>query len=157
MGGGCSNYAIAMLKAIGFYSQDLDEMFTRKVQVSESLVGSGCKGLFFPDNRYTREEAERCRWVSPLGLFLNLNGNRWTYEGHSNHLLAVHDPQLVWNFIGNVRACMGKDDAFGAECTDSVRNWMKGREVFLPRPMAVFQHAGKGKRKSRTIQGIHVQ
>ena len=144
IGGGCSNYVVAMFKMVGLYSEILDKRWTRRLSVSESLIGG------------SGECGEECDSVSSLAVGLGLYGNEWLYEGYPSRPLALHDPLLIWNFIGNAQACLGVEgDPFGAECTDEMRGWIEDHNVSLSDPM-VLEHTHNGVTTERAIPGIEL-
>ena len=152
VGGACSNYVVAMFKLIGFFPKTLEEQWTRRVEVSEFLIGSEeeCEisGVMY-------RGAEGCRHVSSLLIWLRLNGNKWVYRGISNKLLVLNDPQMLWDFIGRIRVCLGEKDAFGAECTQDARNWIVENDVIIPDEVTL-QHTHKGITTTRNIPGVEI-
>lgn len=108
VGGGCAPYGVALMKHTSFYHKMLDDFFQLRVKVSEKLIGNG-----------------RDKKVS---IFKLLFTSKWTFKGYANREFVQYDPQLIWNFIGEVRACLGKVEYKGQKCSANARKWMRQLE-----------------------------
>ena len=107
VGGGCAPFGAALLKMAGYYdTQYFDSIWKRPVVFSTKLVG-----------------VPGVREVSAINLLLGLEGNHWVYDGYPNERLDMYDPQLIWNFIGQVQSCLS------GSCDSRTAAWMSRLHV----------------------------
>lgn len=104
VGGGCAPYGAALLKAAGRFRPEFDILWKTNVNISERLIG----GL------YDREKGE-IRRVSLRQLLLTRLGSYWDYseDGYANRRLSIYDPQLFWQFTGDVLSCVASSPYCG--------------------------------------------
>lgn len=107
VGGGCAPYGVAMIKLVGFYPRELDARLKLNIPVSHKIIGN--------DNGHK---------VSMASIIFGENGSSWTFPGYKNRFFNQYDPKLIWDLIGEVRACLGSADYRGEECTESAREFM---------------------------------
>ncbi len=132
VGGGCAPYGVAMMKVIGFYPEELDATFKLNIPVSYKIIG----------NEHGHE-------VSMSSIIFGKNGSSWTFKGHKNRFFNQYDPKLIWDLIGEVRACLGRTDYQGEKCTDSARKFMNQYDFKVSlAPTQNFSH------QTRTYQWV---
>lgn len=84
VGGGCAPFGVGLLKAGGLHIQEFDKIWKRQLTVSDNLIG--------------KENTTISLWQILFGGL----GKKWQHEGHSSRTLAIYDPELIWNFIGEI-------------------------------------------------------
>ncbi len=124
VGGGCAPYGVAMMKATGYYSDELDSVFKLNIPVSYKIIGDG----------YSHK-------VSMSSIILGNNGSSWTHSGYKNKYFNQYDPKLIWDLIGEVRACLGQVDYRGESCTQKARSFINDHHFSVKlAPTQNFSH-----------------
>lgn len=150
VGGGCAPYGAALMKIAGIYQPALERFFRRPLAVSERLIG----GIVDPATGKLREV--------PLGeLMFGKLGDHWTYAGYANRQVNLYDPQLIYDFIGQLMTC---EDT--GRCTPEVAQWMNAQTdisrgepwLFRERYMAaVGARTGQNGRPTERIPQVREQ
>lgn len=112
VGGGCAPYGAALIKMAGRYLPEFETFFRRPLQVSERLIG----GEIDPDTGKMRD-------VHLADLMLGKLGNHWTFPGYKNRFVSMYDPQLIWDFIGNLMQCARTP----RRCDPAAAAWIKSQ------------------------------
>lgn len=84
VGGGCAPYGVSLIKAIGQFDPIFAETWMYHQPISEKLMNG----------------------VSFQKILLTDLGNQWTYEGYPNRIMSQYDPQLIWDFVGDLQSCI---------------------------------------------------
>lgn len=106
LGGGCAPFAYGLMKVANTASVWFDRVFRRTIPVSERLIGG------------ITSEPGKQRSVDILSILLAI-GDRWHHEGYKDRMATFVDPQMMWDFIGEVNSCLKN----GSQCSYSVVNW----------------------------------
>lgn len=85
LGGGCTSFMAAFLKAAGLYQDLFDAHFIRTIPVS-----------------YQENKEED---VTLSQLIFTRKGNSWTSPGTPTKNLSFYDPELIWKFMDGLYTC----------------------------------------------------
>ncbi|MBS1969656.1 MAG: hypothetical protein JSU04_05090 [Bdellovibrionales bacterium] len=137
VGGGCTPYAVGLVKQSGRYDERLEKLWRHPLTVSERLIGG------IPD------EHGKIRRVSLSAILGTSLGENWIYEGYRNREMSLYDPSKIWNFIGQSRLCLADRN-----CEPQTKNFVDSHpfsvgalQVFKdrmknPRYRTVYEDAG---------------
>lgn len=117
VGGGCTPYAVALVKQSGRYDERLEKLWRRPLTVSERLIGG------IPD------ENGKIRRVSLVEILGTSIGEAWTFEGYRNRELNLYDPSKIWNFIGESRLCIS-----GGNCDRPTQEVVRSQVMLMGAP-----------------------
>lgn len=120
LGGVCSSFAVAILKAAGVFDPSFDLFWKRSVEASIDLIG----GV----NPQTQQN-----YRISLKELLERKNSRWITPGIETKSVSIYEPELMWNFITGVQACestAGNTQATTATslCTPELMDWMHSQK-----------------------------
>ncbi len=136
LGGGCTSYASAFLKAAGKYDEKFDQFFKREIVASEKQMGGA-------GNR-----------IGLAKLLLGKRGRSWVQKFTDNLTLKFYDPEMMFSFLDSVRSCAG-DTTSISECRPDVKDWSKNYDAELTEITVSAPY--KGIDYTNTIQGVHLK
>jgi hypothetical protein len=148
MGGGCAPFGAALVKAGGRFQPVLDTLWRTPVTVSEKLIGGE-----------TDARTGQVRRVSISSILNTSLGDRWTYdeEGYADRSVNMYDPQKIWNFAGDMIACLdsqacpeGAGNVLGAE--NGRIGWGDTQLFSDTRPVSLSESNGTGDHRMITTQ-----
>jgi hypothetical protein len=117
VGGGCAPYGIALLKEANYYDSELDNQLKLNIPVSEKLRGGLIHG--------------KQKQVGISSIVFGELGASWEHEGYANKYFSQYDPQLLWNFIGQVRSCLGVREFEEDYCSEAAKSYLKRNEHLI--------------------------
>lgn len=122
LGGVCSGFAVAILKAAGIYNDEFDPFWKRQIQASADLIGG-------------KNPATGKAFQLPFTQLIQKKGSRWLTPGLPVTSLKVYEPELIWNFIEGVKVCTELSEsqysATPSLCTPDLKIWLdSNRNLF---------------------------
>jgi len=120
LGGGCTAYGVSFLKLAQAHSPELERFFTRRLLISERLIGA------------TSSDSSAATKVSVQDLLFGSLGSRWQHDSYRDRSLEIYDPQYMWDFIDGVQSCAKAKrlpgtrglKVFRKTCTDELSRWV---------------------------------
>ncbi len=125
LGGVCTSFGVAVLKAAGVYDPFFETIWRRPVAVSIDKMGG--------KNTRTGQS-----YKFPLGQLLKgKQGDSWITKGVPVKRLSYYEPEKIWNFIDGVNDCTAylrktksrKD--LSANCNKAIMSWMRRQGLQL--------------------------
>lgn len=102
LGGGCTSYANAFLKAVGLWHPLFESRWTRTVTISEKLMGTDSHPVAFSDI---------------------LKSFKWVYEGWQNVTKNIYEPEFMWDFMKSSMICAKNSQH--PKCDPDLFNWVQ--------------------------------
>lgn len=134
VGGGCAPYGVSMIKAIGHFHPIFSTAWMYHQPVSEKLIG-GLKD----------ENTGEIRRVPFQKILLSDLGSQWVHEGYQNRMMSQYDPQMIWDFVGEVQKCLQ-----GKACSENASVWLQSEANVAAGPVITYQGSVE---KTRRRQG----
>lgn len=157
MGGICTSYAVAFLKAANLYESIFEKMFRRDIIASVNLLGE-------------RDPQTGKNYEIPFMDLMSDKYTSWITPGYPTKKLSFYEPELLWKFMNGAASCLNfinqkaqsnqaiePNESLPRNCSPELLNWVQQNQSRLKTGSSIVAGNFEEKEYIRDNRGTRTQ